>query len=328
MTAPDAEQLRDAGSLEQLYPLLEGMGVSAGWAKRTPQMWPLPRKNFLPAHWSYDHAKAALSAAGRLINTELAERRNLILYNPLPGNEYATVRTIIAAYQMIMPGEWAKSHRHTPSALRLILDCEPGVYTIVDGQRIAMTPGDVLLTPNWLSHGHGNEGAFPGLWLDFLDVPLVQLMEAMFFEPEARDDATHVADPSTPRRAGPMAFPFAETLRRLAERRGDFDAVHGNEIELGDPALATLGLHMMELRGGVPTRPWRSTSNNVYAVVRGTGTSVIDDQRFAWRRGDVLAAPSWRAHHHEPADDAILFRVSDEPVLRSLGLLRLAAQPA
>ena len=88
------------------------------------------------------------------------------------------MRTLVAAYQMIMPGEWARSHRHTPNALRLILDAEPGTYTEVDGVKIAMEPGDVLLTPNWSSHGHGNDSRACAYWLDFLDVPLVQLLGA------------------------------------------------------------------------------------------------------------------------------------------------------
>ena len=111
----------------------------------------------MPAQWKYEQARGALDAAGRLINTALAERRNLILFNPAEDNGYGTVRTLVAAYQMIMPGEWARSHRHTPNALRLILDSEPGTYTEVDGVNIAMEPGDVLLTPNWSSHGHGND---------------------------------------------------------------------------------------------------------------------------------------------------------------------------
>ena len=40
-------------------------------------------------HWRYSECRAALDAAGRLINTELAERR-MVLRNPVEGNEIAT----------------------------------------------------------------------------------------------------------------------------------------------------------------------------------------------------------------------------------------------
>jgi gentisate 1,2-dioxygenase len=105
----------------------------------------------------------------------------LARYNPLEGNTYATTRTLIAAYQMILPGEKARSHRHTPNALRLILEGE-GAYTVVDGVRLDMHPGDVVLTPNWYWHGHCSEADVPCYWLDGLDVPLVHLLQPMFFE--------------------------------------------------------------------------------------------------------------------------------------------------
>jgi gentisate 1,2-dioxygenase len=136
------------GTLEELYGKLDKVGMGAGWNKPTPSLWPAPRNTLAPAHWKYQVARGALDAAGRLINTALAERRNHILFNPAEGSAYATVRTLVAAYQMIMPGEWARAHRHTPNALRLILDAEPGTYTRVDGVNIAMAPGDVVLTPN------------------------------------------------------------------------------------------------------------------------------------------------------------------------------------
>src|SRR6516164_1016670 len=124
------------------------------------------RTTFLPAHWSWSTARTALDAAARLVDTQDAERRNLTLYNPLPGNAYGTAPTIIAAYQMIKGFEAARSHRHTPNALRFILESGPGTYTIVDGRKLPMEEGDVLLTPNWCWHGHVNEGADNAYWID------------------------------------------------------------------------------------------------------------------------------------------------------------------
>src|ERR1700719_1863542 len=215
MQVPSQQELAQSGTLEELYGKLGQIGIAPGWAKSTPSLWPEPRKNFAPAHWTYDQARGALDAAGRLINTELAERRNLILFNPATTNSYGTVRTMVAAYQMIMPGEWARSHRHTPNALRLILDSDAGVYTEVDGVKIAMEPGDVLLTPNWSSHGHGNDSRACAYWLDFLDVPLVQMLEPMFFEP-AEEEKTHEAfEGAPPTKDSPFVFTLTDTLKRL-----------------------------------------------------------------------------------------------------------------
>ena len=196
-----------AQDIERLYQLLEAAGVGPGWNKPEPSLWPAPKKNFLPAHWSYSLAKAALDSAGKFVSTELAERRNLILFNPVHGNNYATVRTLIAAYQMVMPGEAARSHRHTPNALRLVVDAAPGNYTVVDGKKLPMLPGDVLLTPNWSWHGHSNESAECGYWIDFLDAPLVQFLEPMFFEPLPGGGVEQAAAVDE---RSPMRFAFAD----------------------------------------------------------------------------------------------------------------------
>src|SRR4030081_1229334 len=224
MTTLSRQDLPPSGTLEELYGKLDKVAMGRGWNKPTPSLWAAPRKTLVPAHWAYEQARGALDAAGRLINTALAERRNLILVNPAEGNTYGTTRTLVAAYQMIMPGEWARVHRHTPNALRLILDAEPGTYTEVDGVNIAMEPGDVLLTPNWSTHGHGNNSKACAYWLDFLDAPLVQLLEPMFFEiAEGEEHAGGAAE--KPDRQVPattesrFVFPHKETLRRLSEAK-------------------------------------------------------------------------------------------------------------
>src|ERR1700756_1549102 len=218
MSLPSPADLACCGTREELYGKLDKVGMGPGWNKPTPSLWPAPRKTLVPAHWTYEQARGALDAAGRLINTALAERRNLILVNPAEGNTYGTPRTLVAAYQMIMPGEWARAHRHTPNALRLILDAEPGTYTEVDGVKIAMEPGDVLLTPNWSSHGHGNHSKACAYWLDFLDVPLVQLLEPMFFAPdEEESDEASEEDERAPTTDSEFVFTLADTLRRLSE---------------------------------------------------------------------------------------------------------------
>lgn len=296
--------------------MLAPIRMGAGWAKPTPSLWAEPRKTFQPYCWSYAQAKGALDAAGRLINTELAERRNLIMQNPAEG--YATSRTIVAAYQMIMPGEKARSHRHTPNALRLVIDADPGAYTIVNGERLSMMPGDVVLTPNWCWHGHGNDSRACAYWLDVLDVPLVHLLEPMFFEPHPDEFEKE----TVVRNASPMHFSWADTRRRLA------DAAGGNgkpaEIALGDPALDTMALSMIEMKAGQATAPRKVMANSVFGVVQGSGTTEVEGKTLSWRRGDVIVVPSWHQHVHRSADGAVLFRVTDEPVMKKLGFHREA----
>jgi gentisate 1,2-dioxygenase len=318
LTGASPQQLRNAGSLEELYGQLSTIDLGPGWAKATPSLYPTPKKLFPPAIWHYVQAKAALDAAGRLINTDLAERRNLILTNTGAGSSYGTSATLVSAYQMIMPGEHARSHRHSPNALRLVVDAEPGTYTVVDGVRLEMLPGDVLLTPNWCWHGHGNDSKANGYWIDFLDVPLVHMLEPMFFEPNPDEYAkgTPPAQPST------MHFPWAQTQERLAAATPEPTGRFGAQIEFGDPALATTALFMMKLAPGKATVPFRTTANNLYSPVEGEGETIIDGKSFAWQRGDVLVVPSWLSHFHRADKGAVLFRVTDEPTMSKLGFLR------
>lgn len=323
MSTPDTAGLAAVDTLDTLYPQLDKAGFGAGWNKPTPSLWASPKKSFVPTKWSYAYGKEALRIAGGLISTEQAERRNLILFNPAEGNTYGTTRTIVAAYQMIMPNEWARSHRHTPNALRLILDTEPGTYTIVNGVKIAMEPGDVLLTPNWSTHGHGNTGSSPGYWVDFLDAPLVQLLEPMFFDPHLEDDNHEAFDSSDPGTTdSAFVFTYKDTVKRLAEAKADPSGRHARRIQLGEPALDTVALYMMGLDAGQKTAPFQTTANNIYAVVEGEGKTIADGETFTWTRGDVVCVPAWRSHHHEASKDSILFRVTDEPTLSRLGFLR------
>ncbi|MDA1324570.1 MAG: cupin domain-containing protein [Proteobacteria bacterium] len=311
------EQLAASDNLETLYGRLHERSIGAGWAKPTPSLYPEPYKNFEPFLWSWQDGRAALDAAGRLIGTDLAERRNLILYNPVEGNDYATVRTLIAAYQMILPGEQARSHRHTPNALRFIIEGE-GSYTIVNGERLPMHPNDVLLTPNWCWHGHASEAEGACYWMDCLDVPLVHFLEPMFFE---QHPDIHEPVAETPLNS-PFLFAWADVQKQLDQTEIDPEGRYGRRIELGSPALHSIALHMNRLESGSRTRTTRTTANQIICVAEGAGTSVIDGQSLNWQRGDVFAVPGWRPFHHKATGDATLFEMSDEPVMRSLGWLR------
>jgi gentisate 1,2-dioxygenase len=320
MTSPTPLELSQSGSLDELYQQLGSIRMGAGWAKPTPSLWAEPKKTFQPFVWSYAKAKGALDAAGRLINTELAERRNLVMHNP--AGDYATSRTIVAAYQMIMPGEKARSHRHTPNALRLIIDAEPGAYTIVNGEKLSMMPGDVVLTPNWCWHGHGNDSRACAYWLDVLDVPLVQLLEPMFFEPHPDEFEKEQVVAN----ASPMHFSWADTEKRLAEAgkksNGEPAEIALGESGQGKSALDTMALSMIELQAGQQTAPRKVMANSVFGVAKGSGTTEAEDATLSWSRGDVIVVPAWHQHVHRSQDGAVLFRVTDEPVMQKLGFLR------
>ena len=314
--AVTAQAFKDAASMQDLYDLLARCGIENGWNKPEPSLYALPKKELGPAHFSWVLGRAALDAAGRFVNTEHAERRNLILANPAPGNKYPTVKTLVAAYQMVKGGEVARSHRHTANALRLVLDTGERAYTIVEGKKIPMEPGDVLLTPNWHWHGHSNEGPSNAYWMDFLDVPTVHMLGPMFFEhhPDDVESADEVAAQS------PCRFPWAQTIARLAAA-AEINPGQ-SELELGSPALANMALHVTLLDAGASFCVEPSTLNCIYAPMQGAGEATIDGATFAWSRGDALAVPSSSPHTWTAHEQSYLLRVSDKPLLERLDWLR------
>src|SRR5215831_1664327 len=144
-----------------------------------------------PVIWRWGDTRPLLMRACKLITAKQAERRVLMLENPaLRGTTFATP-TLYAGLQAILPGEIAPTHRHTPNALRFIIEGE-GAYTAVDGERVMMKPGDFVVTPGWAWHDHGNAGDSPVVWLDGLDIALANLFGAHFREDYPRSEERRV----------------------------------------------------------------------------------------------------------------------------------------
>jgi gentisate 1,2-dioxygenase len=289
---------------------LSRLSFLPGWERTEPAIWLAPKPKFQPYVWRFAEAKAALEKASRLVTTEETERRNLIMVNPVMGNHYATTRNIVAAYQMIKGGERARSHRHSPNALRLVIEAKGDTYTVVDGVRIDMADNDVVVTPSWCWHGHANEGAENSYWIDFLDVPFVQHLESMFFEPHPeRFEKVKRNDP-----ASRFRIPSSQSLG---------NGKHVRNVQIAKGIMTTIGLHLICQPGGTHTDFDKSTANNLYAVIAGRALFTIDGiGKSELTRGDVIAVPCWYEHRLDALDDSSLLRVTDEPLFSALHFLR------
>ena len=284
-----------------------------------------PQSPALPALWRYEDVRPFLIEASRLIGTDEAERRVLMLENPgLPAESKAT-RSLYAGLQVVMPGEIARAHRHVAAALRLVVEGTGG-YTKVDGERTAMSPGDFIVTPSWTWHEHGNEGTDPVIWLDVLDVHVVNLLDSGFRE----DDDER--PPTRPRARGrPLIFSYPyelarQALRGLAASRGPdapfgFKRPYVNPVS-GDWAVPTLATWTQLLPQGFQTAPYRSTDGTIFMVIQGSGHSVIGARRFEWGAHDVFVVPSWCESFHCAHTEAMLFGASDRAIQEKLGLWR------
>lgn len=301
-----------------------------------------PHPKTLPWLWKWSTLLPLAQRAGELITIDRGgDRRVLALCNPgLNGMPY-TSTTLWGAIQYLGPGESAPAHRHTPGAIRFVMEGE-GVWTTVNGDACDMSPGDLILTPNWHWHDHTNAGSDPMVWFDGLDLPLVGWLESVFFEVypdnvqpvKSRNGSERFFGTGTVPANGQegslnsplLRFPYLEVSARLNAmlEEADLDVASLKYVNplTGRSALPTLGLEMTRIKEGASTTPYRKTGSSVVVVFRGAGHSVIDGQRFDWSENDIFVVPSWVTVEHVAAELTDLFVTTDRPVLEVLGLFR------
>jgi gentisate 1,2-dioxygenase len=312
-------------SLDLLHADLAAAYMAPTWVHVSEFVAVEPRVGYRPWLWRWDTVIPLLERAGDLITPERgAERRSMEHVNPDLRPQYATSHSIATALQLVRAGERAPAHRHAAAAVRFAARSRGGqVYTRVDGETLPMQENDLILTPAWSWHEHANETPHDIVWLDALDFPLVNLMQASLFEPGASQ-----AERATGTSRSELRYPWSEMHARLEEFRsteGDpYDDLLLPYVSAdGGPTLPTMSCRAHLLRSGFHGRARRSTASTVYFVIAGGGAMVIEGVRFDWRRGDVFVVPNWRWHEHAAgAEDSWLFSVTDHPVMQRLGLYR------
>jgi gentisate 1,2-dioxygenase len=303
-----------------------------------------------PYLWKWETLRKLLLEAGDLLTLDRgSERRVIYLQNPsLPGEEYvgSTTLTLYAGIQLILPGEVAPSHRHSQGAIRFIIEGS-GAYTAVEGEKIYMNRGDLILTPAWTWHDHGHEGTEPVIWMDGLDVGLVRSLAGSFYEPYADhkqpvtrpDDYSFFQYSSGPfrpvserNRSGypsPLMAYRWQQVRQAIEKLKAYDPnpFDGYAIDYINPVTGgsadfRIGSTMQALTPGMHTQAHRHVHSAVYHVLEGTGYTIIDGIKYEWSKGDFFALPPWCWHEHVNTgeQDAYLFSFHDRPVLTLLGL--------
>lgn len=303
----------------------------------------IPERKTKPAIWRYANIRPLLLEAGDLTPIEKAERRVLVLCNPGHNPEDALITpTIYVGLQLIKPGEVAPNHKHTPSAVRLVVEGSGG-YTSVRGEKLPMEPGDLILTPPGLWHEHGHEGSDPVVWMDALELPLIYSMEASYCIEGEKQQISDQADASQTafRRSGLLAyetlsrhkdpypllrFPWKEvkaSLMDLASVTSPGDLVHLAYVnpETGEECMPVLGFSAIMLRPGEEIRMVRKSCSAVFKVVEGQGQAEIDGETLDWDIHDIMAVPTHatvRLSNRSSGNPAFLFLVDDAPLQRKI----------
>ena len=304
-----------------------------------------PKPQSQAACWSYNEVRPFLLEACELIGTEEAERRVLMLENPGVREGTKIVGSLYAGLQIIQPGETARPHRHAAAALRFVIEGTGG-WTAVNGERTIMSPGDFVVTPAWTWHEHGNDGDDPVVWMDSLDIHMVNLLDAGFREGhnempplnmKRRETSTSVygqnllpMDADAHQITSPI-FNYKYSRSRAALRdyseTQEIDRCHGFKLRYANPlnggwAIPTIATWLQLLPAEFKTRPYRSTDGTVYVVTEGRGQSLIDGKQFNWQKNDIFVVPSWTDVQHIADEETVLFAASDRALQEKFGLWR------
>lgn len=342
---------RDASRTE-FYGRIRDQSLAPLWEVLKGLVPPQPRPTPTPHIWHYDDVRPFLLEAGELVTAEEAERRVLVLENPAFAGKSRATATLYAGIQVVMPGEVAPAHRHTASALRFVLESSGG-FTAVAGERATMRVGDFVITPSWAWHDHGNASGAPIMWMDILDLPMVNFFEGGFSE-HHNDKAQSIGRPegdalarfgagllpieerSPFGKTSPIfAYPYERTRAALAAvaSAGTVDPHYGVTLRYSNPldggwAMPTISSWMTYLPTGTSTQAVRSTDGIIVAVAEGRGSVKVGDQRMEFGPRDVFVLPNWTARSFHAESDCFLFCSSDRVAQEKLGLWREERQPA
>jgi 3-hydroxybenzoate 6-monooxygenase len=308
---------------EQFYRRIDPDNLAPLWMRLKGLVPREPSPRGVAHRWRYAEVRPHVMESAVHITAQEAERRVLILENPGLRGASQVTGTLFAGLQLIMHGETAPPHRHTQSALRFIVEGD-GAYTMVDDDKVVMHPGDLIITPAWRWHQHGNDSAGPMVWLDGLDIPL-----AMYFGHTFREEGHERSAAEPPAPLPPIYFPYGDARARLdgLRRAGAPDAHTGYVLRYLDPAtggwaMPTIATMARLLPAGFASAPYRSTDSAVFAVVEGRGEVDAAGARFDIAPRDVFVVPGWLRYTIRADEDLVLFSYSDRAAQDKLGFFR------
>ena len=332
--------------------------VGAGQLKAVPYRWRW--KEISP----YLHRIAEVAKNADVSPLEFADRQQFLLTNPGLGGRLQVANTLRCAVSIYNPHDVAGVHVHTPNASRTILS-DNGGYTTVDGERCVAGRGDLILTPHGTWHDHGNDSTDPVIWMDVLDWPLMEFLDCIWLDDQFPGASTGAAKAQTPtRRQGyskalygtggmvpgidshqrglargttPMIhFRGADVRAALYALKGQAqDPYEGTPLRFTNPVTGqalfpTLDYTAQLLQPAEETLMKRETASRLYVVLEGRGSTEIGKDSFDWEENDIFVLPNflWRRHRNTGSKDAVLYAVSDLPLMQAIGQYRAQGRAA
>lgn len=349
----DAMQPEDTPALRALYKGFEKAHLLPLWTQIGDLMPMHPTPRAVPHVWKWSELLPLAQKSGELVPVGRGgERRAIGLANPgLGGNAYVSP-TLWAAIQYLGPRETAPEHRHSQNAFRFVVEGE-GVWTVVNGDPVRMSRGDLLLTPGWHFHGHHNDTDKPMAWIDGLDIPFSQQNDVGFFE-FGSDRVTDYATPRFSRNerlwchpglrplsglkdtvSSPIgAYRWEFTNRAVTEQLLLEEEGHPATVEQGHAAvryvnpttggdvMPTIRCEFHRMRAGCQTPMRKEVGSTVFQVFEGRGAVLLNGTTHKLDIGDLFVIPSWTPWSLQAETQFDLFRFSDAPIMERLGFAR------
>jgi len=352
-TVEQATQPEDSAALRELYRGFGENHLLPLWTQLGDLMPILPKPRAVPYVWKWSRLLPLAKKSGELVPVGRGgERRAIGLANPgLGGHAYVT-STLWAAIQYLGPRETAPEHRHSQNAFRFVVEGE-GVWTVVNGDPVRMSRGDLLLTPGWHFHGHHNVTDKPMAWIDGLDIPFSQQNDVGFFE-VGSERVTDYATPRFSRTERLWSYPGlrplsglqntvssplsayrweftdrALTEQLLLEEEGQPATVEQGHAAIryinpttGGDVMPTIRCEFHRLRASCDTPIRREVGSSVFQVFEGSGSVTMNGIQHNLDIGDLFAIPSWIPWSLQAETQFDLFRFSDAPIMEVLNFAR------
>lgn len=159
-------------------PLLRFLGVT-----------PTTRR-FAPTMFTAQAARRELAAVAADPHATARNRLSVLLAGAAHRRTLTVTHTLWTMFGLLPEGAVQRPHRHQSVALDLILECDPGCYSllgarldddgdIVDPVRVDWEPGGAFVTPPGLWHAHHNESGAPAYLFPVQDAGLQTYLRSL-----------------------------------------------------------------------------------------------------------------------------------------------------
>jgi gentisate 1,2-dioxygenase len=167
---------------------------------------------FSPTHYPAADAQRCLDEVAADPEATNRSRVSVLLANRAMDQTLTITHVLWAMYGILPKGGLQPPHRHQSVALDLVVDCEPGCFTLlgdlddkgerlINVERVDWEPGAAFITPPGRWHSHHNESGADAHIIPIQDAGLhtyLRTLDIRFMNREQADEALETASDISP----------------------------------------------------------------------------------------------------------------------------------